>query len=60
VYDVTGAGDTVIAVFTLSHLAGASLRDAARVANHAAGVVVGRVGTATVTPEELISSFEKG
>lgn len=60
VYDVTGAGDTVIAVFTLSHLAGASLRDAATVANYAAGVVVGRVGTATVTPEELISSFERG
>lgn len=53
VYDVTGAGDTVIAAFTLAHVAGAGLRDAAMVANHAAGIVVGKIGTACATKEEL-------
>lgn len=48
VYDVTGAGDTVISVFTLGLLAGASPKEAAIMANLAAGVVVGEVGTATV------------
>jgi len=53
VYDVTGAGDAVIAVFSLCIAAGASLREAAEIANHAAGIVVGKVGTATVSQEEL-------
>ena len=58
VFDVSGAGDTVIASFTLAIAAGASPIEAAILSNHAAGVVVGKVGTATVTPEELLSSFE--
>ncbi len=59
VYDVTGAGDTVIAVFTLSHAAGATLEEAAMIANHAAGIVVGEVGTAPVTPERLKQSLRE-
>jgi len=57
VFDVSGAGDTVIATFTLGIAAGASLLEAAVLANHAAGIVVGKVGTATTTPEELLRSF---
>jgi D-glycero-beta-D-manno-heptose-7-phosphate kinase len=57
VFDVSGAGDTVIAMFTLGIAAGASPLEAAALANHAAGVVVGKVGTATTTPEELLRSF---
>lgn len=57
VFDVSGAGDTVIATFTLAIAAGASPLEAAVISNHAAGVVVGKVGTATVTPEELVKSF---
>ncbi|AVQ16494.1 MULTISPECIES: D-glycero-beta-D-manno-heptose-7-phosphate kinase [Fusobacterium] len=53
VYDVTGAGDTVISVFTLSKVAGASWQEAAEIANTAAGVVVGKVGTSTVSIEEI-------
>ncbi len=53
VYDVTGAGDTVIAVFMLALAAGAGMREAAVIANHAAGIVVAEVGTATVKPEQL-------
>jgi D-glycero-beta-D-manno-heptose-7-phosphate kinase len=53
VFDVTGAGDTVIGLFALCLAAGASFREAAYLANHAAGIVVGKVGTATVTREEL-------
>ena len=53
VFDVTGAGDTVIAVMAGSLSAGLSMADAARYANHAAGVVVAKLGTASVTPEEL-------
>lgn len=53
VFDVTGAGDTVIAAAALALLAGASIGEAARIANAAAGIVVGKIGTATVTPEEL-------
>jgi D-beta-D-heptose 7-phosphate kinase/D-beta-D-heptose 1-phosphate adenosyltransferase len=53
VFDVTGAGDTVIGVLALSMAAGASFREAAYLANHAAGIVVGKAGTATVTREEL-------
>ncbi|MBI5195308.1 MAG: D-glycero-beta-D-manno-heptose-7-phosphate kinase [Nitrospirae bacterium] len=58
VYDVTGAGDTVIAVFTLCHAAGADMKDAAIYANHAAGVVVGELGTAVVTPDDIIRSIK--
>lgn len=53
VYDVTGAGDTVVATLALALATGASFRDAAILANHAAGIVVGMVGTATPTPEQL-------
>jgi D-beta-D-heptose 7-phosphate kinase/D-beta-D-heptose 1-phosphate adenosyltransferase len=53
VSDVTGAGDTVIATMTLALAAGATLVDAARLANRAAGVVVGKFGPATVTVDEL-------
>jgi D-beta-D-heptose 7-phosphate kinase/D-beta-D-heptose 1-phosphate adenosyltransferase len=60
VFDVSGAGDTVIASFTLAIAAGASPIEAAIFSNHAAGVVVGKVGTATVSPEELASSFLPG
>lgn len=54
VYDVTGAGDTVIGTFALATAAGATPREAAVLANHAAGIAVGKVGTATVTREELL------
>ena len=57
VFDVSGAGDTVIGSFTLAIAAGASPIEAAIFANHAAGVVVGKLGTATVTPRELLASF---
>lgn len=53
VFDVTGAGDTVLSVLALAGAAGASLHDASVLANTAAGVVVGKLGTATVSPEEL-------
>jgi len=53
VFDVTGAGDTVLSVLALAAAAGASLVEAAILANIAAGVVVGKLGTATVSPEEL-------
>lgn len=53
VYDVTGAGDTVVAVLALAMASGLSLLDAAYIANVAAGMVVGKIGTATVTPKEL-------
>lgn len=55
VYDVTGAGDTVIGVLALSLAASANLKEATSLANHAAGIVVGKVGTSTVSREELIS-----
>jgi rfaE bifunctional protein kinase chain/domain len=57
VADVTGAGDTVIATVALGLGAGATLAEAATLANHAAGVVVGHFGPAAVTPEELVGSF---
>ena len=57
VFDVSGAGDTVIASFTLAIAAGASPVEAAIISNHAAGVVVGKMGTATVTSKELLQSF---
>ena len=58
VFDVSGAGDTVIATFTLAIAAGASSVEAAILSNHAAGIVVGKIGTATATPEELLGSFK--
>ncbi len=57
VADVTGAGDTVIATLALALAAGATPSEAAQLANHAAGIVVGRFGPATVTPEELLATF---
>ena len=53
VYDVSGAGDTVVAVLTAARAAGFSLEDSAQMANLAAGIVVGKVGTAVVSREEL-------
>ena len=53
VYDVTGAGDTVIGVFALSVAAGATFKEAAALANYAAGIVVGKVGTAIISKDEL-------
>lgn len=58
VFDVTGAGDTVIAMFTLARAAGASLEEAAVLANHAAGIVVGEVGAATTTIEAVRESLD--
>ena len=58
VYDVTGAGDTVIATLGLALTAGASFVEAAVLANHAAGVVVGKVGTATASREELLATID--
>jgi rfaE bifunctional protein kinase chain/domain len=58
VFDVSGAGDTVIALVTHALCAGATPPEAAEIANHASGVVVGKLGTATVAPAELLASFE--
>jgi len=60
VYDVTGAGDTVMAVLTLALAAGAPMRDAAVLANYGAGVVVGKRGTATVNRGELVRAIRDG
>ena len=59
VYDVTGAGDTVVAILTLSLCSGANLKEAASLANYAAGIVVGKIGTATTTAEELRSRLKE-
>jgi D-beta-D-heptose 7-phosphate kinase/D-beta-D-heptose 1-phosphate adenosyltransferase len=59
VFDVSGAGDTAIASLTLALAARANPVEAAEIANHAAGVVVGKVGTATCSPEELVQSFAR-
>jgi D-beta-D-heptose 7-phosphate kinase/D-beta-D-heptose 1-phosphate adenosyltransferase len=58
VYDVTGAGDTVICSFTLALAGGATMPEAAQIANHAAGVVIREVGTAAVKAAELVKAFE--
>lgn len=58
VFDVTGAGDTVIATYTLALLGGAAGTEAAEISNQAAGIVVGRIGTSSVTQEELIAEFQ--
>jgi D-beta-D-heptose 7-phosphate kinase/D-beta-D-heptose 1-phosphate adenosyltransferase len=60
VFDVSGAGDTAIALFTLALCSGATPLEAADIANHASAVVVGKLGTATVSPEELRKNFEDG
>jgi D-beta-D-heptose 7-phosphate kinase/D-beta-D-heptose 1-phosphate adenosyltransferase len=60
VADVTGAGDTVVAMLGVAAAAGATWAEAARLANEAAGVVVAKFGPAAVTPEELIARFESG
>jgi rfaE bifunctional protein kinase chain/domain len=59
VFDLTGAGDTVLSVLSLAVTAGASLPDAAILANTAAGVVVGKLGTASVSQKELIDALEE-
>jgi D-beta-D-heptose 7-phosphate kinase/D-beta-D-heptose 1-phosphate adenosyltransferase len=55
--DVTGAGDTVVAVLTLALAAGASMAESAVLANQAAGLVVGKFGPATISPDELLANF---
>lgn len=60
VFDVTGAGDTVIATAALALACGESLSRAAELSNLAAGIVVGKLGTATVLPEELLASKARG
>jgi D-beta-D-heptose 7-phosphate kinase/D-beta-D-heptose 1-phosphate adenosyltransferase len=59
VFDVQGAGDTAIATLALAKLAGGSLVDAAVIANAAAGVVVGKVGTATASPDEVLAQLPR-
>jgi len=58
VYDVTGAGDTVIAVLTVARTAGASMKEAAYMANVAAGLAVAQFGTAKVTKDELLEELK--
>jgi D-beta-D-heptose 7-phosphate kinase/D-beta-D-heptose 1-phosphate adenosyltransferase len=59
VFDVTGAGDTVIATLALAYAGGGTIEESAWLANDAAGVVVGKVGTATLTREELTRAFDR-
>ena len=59
VFDVTGAGDTVIATLAAALAAGASMTEAAVLANQAAGIVVGKVGTATASAEEILDSLDE-
>jgi len=59
VFDVSGAGDTVVATIALALGSGASLHEACILANHAAGIVVGKIGTAQVTERELIDEINK-
>ena len=58
VFDVSGAGDTVTATYTVSAISGASARIAAEIANRAAGIVVGKVGTVPIMFDELKKSFD--
>jgi D-beta-D-heptose 7-phosphate kinase/D-beta-D-heptose 1-phosphate adenosyltransferase len=60
VYDVVGAGDTVTAFLAVTLAAGATVREAAVIANYAAGVEVGKLGAATVTAEEVVAAFDGG
>jgi D-glycero-beta-D-manno-heptose-7-phosphate kinase len=57
VFDVSGAGDTALAVFTLALVSRATAAEAAELANRASGIVVGKIGTATVTPAELLAAY---
>lgn len=57
VYDVTGAGDTVISTLALALASGADLEEASIMANHAGGIVVGKLGTANLVPSEILQSF---
>jgi len=57
VFDVSGAGDTAIALYTLAICAGATSHEAAEISNHASGVVVAKLGTATLVAAELVASF---
>jgi len=57
VFDVTGAGDTVVALLSLGLASGLNMLESATIANYAAGIVVGKLGTASVTPEELLQSI---
>jgi D-glycero-beta-D-manno-heptose-7-phosphate kinase len=59
VFDVSGAGDTAIALFTLGLACGATATEAAEIANHGSAVVVSKLGTATVTRDELLASFRE-
>jgi len=59
VFDVSGAGDTAIALYTLAISSGAPSREAAEISNHASGVVVAKLGTATLTAAELLASFDQ-
>ena len=60
VFDVTGAGDTVLAVLGVALACGRGYADAAQLANEAAGIVVGKIGTSTVSPEEIIAAIGHG
>ncbi len=59
VYEVSGAGDTVISTLVLAKVTGSDIKTASIIANHAAGIVCGKVGITTVTPEEIILSFKR-
>jgi D-beta-D-heptose 7-phosphate kinase/D-beta-D-heptose 1-phosphate adenosyltransferase len=59
VFDVSGAGDTVIAAYTLSLAAGGDPVLSAHIANCAAGIVVGKLGIAVTTPDEIMKSIQK-
>jgi rfaE bifunctional protein kinase chain/domain len=59
VFDVSGAGDTVISVFTLALASGMNMVDAAKISNVAAGIVVGKIGVAVVTPQELLDTWDR-
>jgi len=59
VFDVSGAGDTVIATFTLALSCGASFLEAAHIANFAAGIVVGKLGAASATKKELLQRINE-
>jgi D-beta-D-heptose 7-phosphate kinase/D-beta-D-heptose 1-phosphate adenosyltransferase len=59
VFDVSGAGDTVVSTFTQSLVSGASLKQAAFISNIAAGIVVGKFGTEVISPSELINGMKK-
>jgi D-glycero-beta-D-manno-heptose-7-phosphate kinase len=58
VFDVTGAGDTVIATLALASVSGGTMEESAILANHAAGIVVGKIGTATSSRSELLADFD--